>query len=117
MAKQVTHLDSLLTRLGKLWPVSGNWGVKVELSAIGQDQGTQSGHRLGGREHVDDRVALPRLAGRRVPVAAPDIHDRLAVQQHGDRGADIYAAVEVAGERLGDAPKLSSKSPWISATQ
>jgi len=56
---------------------------------VSQDQRAQGHHRLGRREHVRDRVPLPRDRAGRVRVTAPDIDHRLAVQVHRGRGTDI----------------------------
>ena len=99
MRHQVAHLDVLLAGRRELGPVLGDLAVEVELAPIGEHQRTQRGHRLGRRPDVDDRVALPRRRLRLVDVAAPQVDDELAVEDDGDRRADIEALVEVLRER------------------
>ena len=49
-----------------------------------------------------DRVLPPGLARDRIGLAGPEIHDESAVQMDGDRGAELAALLEAAGERFAD---------------
>ncbi len=49
---------------GELRPVAGDGCVEVELAPVGQHQGAEEGHGLGGGPHVGDGVLLPRRADR-----------------------------------------------------
>ena len=86
--------------------------VEVELAPVGQHQGAQEGHGLGGRPDVGDGVLLPRApSAGLVDRAAPDVHHRLAVQEHGHRGADVGAGVEAGGEVVATPSNLGSQVP------
>jgi hypothetical protein len=101
MGEQVPHEHVLFSRGGELRPVPGNRRVKVKHAAIGQDQCTQRGHRLGDRPHVDDRVPLPRDRAAGVSEPAPDIHHGLTVHVDGHRPARI-SLIEQSAQHRGD---------------
>ena len=73
--------------------------MEVELAAVVQHQGDEEGHRLRGRPDVGDGVALPEPGLLGVGPAAPDVDDRLAVQEDGDRGTEVGPRIELVGER------------------
>src|SRR5262245_14768410 len=52
---------------------------------------------------ADDGVALPFAREGAVEIAAPDVEDGLAIEENGDRGADVVATFEMHGEHVADA--------------
>lgn len=60
------------------------------------------GHALGGGERQHHRIFPPRLAGLGVANASPQIDDLFAAVIDTNRGADLTAALEVAGKLLLD---------------
>ena len=58
---------------------------------------------------VDQTLVMVSRSQGRCPVgvdeATPDVDDRLAVDQHGDRGPDVAPAVDALEERLSDCLK------------
>ena len=101
VTEQVAYLDLVLAGGAELRPVPGDGRMEVQLAAIGQHQRAQGDHGLGGREDVDERVALPRPGARRILVAAPDVDNRLAIDEDRHRRTDVEALVDVAPEGLG----------------
>ena len=100
MAQQHAHRDRFLSRRRELRPVGGDGSVEVEQSTIDQDVGTDRRHRLGGREDVDDGVALPCTRTRGVGVSTPQVHHRPSIDGGRERRADLAAGVEGGGERV-----------------
>src|SRR5205823_4525195 len=101
------HADShlLLAGLAELGPVARDRGVEVELPPRDQDVGAQGNRPLGAGPEQADGVALPRPARAALGDAAPQVRDRLALDDDADRGADLAAFREVARELLLDRPK------------
>src|SRR5262245_777421 len=73
---------------------------------IGENERAQAGYSFCRREHLRDRGAFPRPRERAVVVAAPDVDDGLAVDEHAGRRADVLAALELYLERVFDALEL-----------
>ena len=99
MAHDVADQDVLLARLRELGPVRGHGSVEVELAPVVEHEGAQERHRLGRRPDVGDGVALPGPRLVLVGPAAPDVDDRLAVHEDGDGRAEVFAPVELVGQR------------------
>ena len=72
--------------------------MEVELAAVSQDERAHRRHRLGRREDVRDRVALPSRGVSLVDVTAPDVDDGFAVEVHRDGRADVEACVQLLGK-------------------
>ena len=71
VSEQSSYGDVGLAVLGKVRPMVGDEVIEAE-QAMGRC--VQDGHRshaFGGREHIDDRVALPQSFGSRLRVATP----------------------------------------------
>ena len=94
--QHVPDQHSLLACRCELRPVPGHRGVRVQQPAVHQDQRAQRGHRLGHREDVDDRVALPGSGVVCVRVAAPDVDHRLARDEHCRRPAGVTRVQRIA---------------------
>jgi hypothetical protein len=71
---------------------------------VGDGQGG-GGHALGHAEDQDQGVLAPRQSA--VAVAAPQVHDRLAVPVHRACGAQLATLGEVVRKRL-----LDRLEPW-----
>ena len=56
---QVSHEYIFLSIRRELRPVARHGSVKIELTALAQDEGDEKGHRFGGGPDVDQGVALP----------------------------------------------------------
>jgi hypothetical protein len=95
VAKKVFHHHGFLAVSGKFRPVFGDWGTQIELTSVGQHQGAQKGHGLGGGKHIDDGVLLPGPQALRVLVAAPDIDHEFTLQSGRKTSANIAALAEV----------------------
>src|SRR6267143_3634278 len=100
MGQEMTHGKPRLARLGELGPVAGDRRVEAEQSRVDQTQRADRTDRLSDRVQVDDRVALPGPAPRRIGVAAPQVDDRITVDVYGQRRADFEAGGENLGERV-----------------
>ena len=108
--QDVASGDPVLPVGSELGPVAGDRLVQVELTAVGQHQAHQRGHRLGRRHDVDDRVLLPVALddwhARFVIIGpveggrpTPEVHDHSAADRDCDRGSDIAVRGEVLLER------------------
>lgn len=72
----------------------------VQFAASDQHQRGERGHRLGGGEHIGDRVLGPRRGALLVGPAAPQINHHLAVDVEGERGTEVFARLELGSEQL-----------------
>ena len=98
----VPDLDPLLAVGGELGPVRGDGRMEVEFLPVVQHEGDEEGHGLGGGPDVRDGVALPGSRLLLVGPAAPDVDDRLPVQEDGDRGTEVRPCLELVGQRGAD---------------
>ena len=89
-----------LPRAANSGQYAGDVCVEVEFAAIDQHERGERGHRLGGGEDVGDRVLGPRHGAGLVGPAAPQIDHHLAVDVDGERGAEVFARLELGGEQL-----------------
>ena len=106
VVEQVAHRHVLLAACGELGPVLGDGRVDIEQALLDQAMGAERGQTLGRREDVDQRVAVPFALTLGCVPAAPEVHDRLAVQVDGDRRADVAVFGEVGGECVPDSVEL-----------
>jgi len=96
--KQLADSDVLLAVLGEFRPVAADALLVVEPAAgVGQCE-RHRGQALGGRVDQDHGVLLPRLAGRLVAHAAPQVNDLLAPVIHATGAAQFVAQGEILGE-------------------
>jgi hypothetical protein len=58
--------------------------VEVELASVGEEEGGEGGHGLGGGVDVDDGVAFPGSGAVAIGVTGPEVDDRLALEDYGD---------------------------------
>ena len=87
---------------GKFRPVMRDRLGKIEITAIGNEQGGERGHRLGRRIDVDDRVTFPCPGLVAIGVACPQINDGLTLNRGTERGTDIRTARHIGVEQVGD---------------
>ncbi|OIQ67674.1 hypothetical protein GALL_507460 [mine drainage metagenome] len=87
---------------GELRPPAGDWVGIGDDAPVDQQGEAQRVHRLGGRPDIDHRVGGPGPRPGLVQVASPEIHDRLAIDHDGERGADITPLGEIAFEFRSD---------------
>src|SRR5262249_13781233 len=97
---QHAHGDPLLAGGRELPPVARYRGVEIEQAAVGEQVRAERGHRLRGREHVDDRVALPESPAGGVDVTAPEVDDHQAGDRGRERRPDLATGREAGGERI-----------------
>ena len=100
--EQLAHGDALLAGRAELRPVLRHGRVVVEQAAAVGDGDRHRRDALGGREHRDERVLLPRRLRHAVAVAAPQVDDLAAVAVDRDGRADLIALREVGPEGVGD---------------
>ncbi len=98
VSEQVSDLDLRFAGLSELRPVVQHRPFDIELVAVDQDGGRGGGDTLGRRVDVGDRVALPDARPPSVGVAAPEIDDGLASNDHTKRRADLIMIGPVGGE-------------------
>ena len=111
MAHEVPHLHLVFAVLRELRPVALHRRVEVEFAPVGQQQGGQRGHGLGGGIDVDNGVLLPGQGARPVPITSPKIDHRLAFDADRDAGPHVAALLEVLLENSLDALKLRIAGP------
>jgi hypothetical protein len=111
VAEQLPNLDLLLALSGELRPIAGTPCVEIQLAAIGKDERRHRGHRLGRRMSANNRVAFPFACERAVDVAAPDVHNRLAIDEDRRRRADVVAVLQALRERVTNRPKTERDDP------
>ncbi|CAN5437127.1 hypothetical protein BH23ACT3_BH23ACT3_19610 [soil metagenome] len=102
MRHQLSHGDRRLAVLGELRPVARDRFIDVDPSARMGDRDRRRGHPLGGGEHGDQRVALPRQLLDPVAVAAPQIDHLVAVAVERAGRTDLAPFEEVPTERVRD---------------
>jgi len=95
---QLADGDVRLAVGGELRPVARDRRIEVQFSPVGQQQGGQGRHGLGGGIDVDDGVAFPRAGFLRVGPATPDVDDRLALERGAERCAEVGSAREICVE-------------------
>ena len=91
----MADLDVGLTVGGKFGPVFGHRRIKIQIAPVGQHQGHQEGHGLGGGIDIDDGVLFPGAGLGLIGKAAPKVDNGLAVQGRGKARADVRTIVEI----------------------
>src|SRR3546814_17786590 len=98
MRKRHSDRYVALSVFGKLGPVVSNGRVEIEQTPVGQNMKTRRRHAFGGREDLDERVALPGIFGILRHGAAPQVHSEFTCPQNGKRSADLSAVGEILPE-------------------
>jgi hypothetical protein len=101
VAEQLPHSDLTLACCRELRPVVGHLGVVVDQPTRGSGCQRKRGNAFRGREHGDERAALPRRPRVYVAQSTPEVNDLAAVSEHRDSGSDLAAAGQVAAKRVG----------------
>ena len=106
MIHEVPDLDLVFTVLCELRPVVGDIGIKIQLTAIGQYQGTKEGHGLRAAVNVHNGVRLPRLGLLFIDMAAPNVYDHLTVNGHCERSPQVLAFVNAPSQLVANRRKF-----------
>ena len=102
VGEQLPDGDLLLAVLRELGPVGGHALLEVQVPAAVRHRERHGCHALGGREDRYQGVALPGQAPAPVALAAPQVHDDLAVALRRAGGPDRSALRELRAEGVGD---------------
>src|SRR6185369_17715885 len=92
--------DRLLPLLGELGPVGADALLVIEPAAGMGDRESHRRQALGCRIDDDHRVFQPRLAGRLVSHAAPQVDDLLPALIDATGAAQFMPPREIPGERV-----------------
>jgi hypothetical protein len=111
VTEQMAHLDLPFALGGELRPVPRDRGIEIDHPAIGEHERGERRHRLGRREVVDDGVAVPGQGAFLVDMSAPDVHDRLAVDEHCRGRADVGPGRKLFGQEIADIGE-----PWVAGS-